>query len=50
MSQEENRIRISNSDLETPEVVKRHKDMEDAQKIKAHVYELSKNPLANFSN
>lgn len=33
MSQEENRIRISNSDLETPEVVKRHKDMEDAQKI-----------------
>ena len=34
----------------SPSMFNKKNAMEDAQKIKAHVYELTKNPLANFSN
>ena len=34
----------------SPSAFNKKNAMEDAQKIKAHVYELSRNPLANFSN
>lgn len=48
--QKDNELTITIGKPLSPSMFNKKNAMEDAQKIKAHVYELSRNPLANFSN